>query len=312
MELRHLRYFVAVAEEGSLSMAAEKRLHTAQPSLSRQIRDLEMKVGVQLIVRGSRGIELTAAGQVFLDHARLVLLQVEAAGEAARRAAQPANATFALGFLTGYEMGWLPETLRLLREDAPAVQVTLSSQSSPQLAAALLHGRLDAAFLRREDKTAGLDFKLLMKEPLTVVMRADHRLAAADEIGAAEVADETFIGFPPTTAPVLKAVVETYAQRLGIELKPDHEAENLAMAISLVVSTGGVTLLPLLAANLFPPSVVRRPLRGQAPTIDLVVGYNKANTSALLKSFLSRLDDLIDRFSRGGQPPDSVLLPMRR
>jgi LysR family hca operon transcriptional activator len=87
MELRHLRYFVAVAEEGSLTTAAERRLHTAQPSLSRQIRDLETEVGVKLLERGARGITLTPAGRTFLDHARLALLQVEAAGEAARRGA---------------------------------------------------------------------------------------------------------------------------------------------------------------------------------------------------------------------------------
>src|ERR1700758_3762014 len=112
MELRHLRYFVAVAEEGSLTHAAERRLHTAQPSLSRQIRDLEVEIGVQLLERGARGIELTAAGRVFLDHARLALLQVEAAGEAARRVAQPARPSFVLGFLTGHEVMWLPEALR--------------------------------------------------------------------------------------------------------------------------------------------------------------------------------------------------------
>src|ERR1700756_4028990 len=104
MELRHLRYFIAVAEEGSLTHAAERRLHTAQPSLSRQIRDLELEIGVALLEGGAPGIQLTAAGRVFLDHARLALLQVEAAGEAARRAAQPEKATFVLGFLTGHEV----------------------------------------------------------------------------------------------------------------------------------------------------------------------------------------------------------------
>src|SRR6266850_33120 len=99
MELRHLRYFVAVAEEGSLTVAAERRLHTTQPSLSRQLRDLEYEVGAQLMIRNARGIELTAAGRVFLDHARLALAQVDAAGEAARRAAQPAKPSFALGSL---------------------------------------------------------------------------------------------------------------------------------------------------------------------------------------------------------------------
>src|SRR6266436_4269360 len=101
MELRHLRYFVAVAEEGSVSLAAQRRLHTAQPSLSRQIRDLETEVGAQLLVRSVRGIELTPAGRAFLDHARLALSQVEAAGEAARRAAHPEQRTLVLGFLSG-------------------------------------------------------------------------------------------------------------------------------------------------------------------------------------------------------------------
>src|ERR1700731_3672654 len=107
MELRHLRYFIAVAEEGSLTLAAEKRLHTAQPSLSRQIRDLEYEVGVQLMSRSVHGIELTAAGRAFLDHARLAVTQAEAAKEAARRAAQPAKPTFPLAVLTGRERDWL-------------------------------------------------------------------------------------------------------------------------------------------------------------------------------------------------------------
>ena len=121
MELRHLRFFVAIAEEGSLTVAAERRLHTAQPSLSRQMRDLEYEVGAQLMIRSARGIELTAAGRVFLDHARLALAQVDAAGEAARRAAQPAKPSFALGFLTGHEIDWLPEAIRLLRDDLQPV-----------------------------------------------------------------------------------------------------------------------------------------------------------------------------------------------
>src|SRR3984893_8859510 len=98
MELRHLRYFVAVAEEGSLTLAAEKRLHTAQPSLSRQIRNLEYEVGAELMSRSVHGIELTAAGKVFLDHARLALAQVDAGVEAARKAGKPARTTFAIGF----------------------------------------------------------------------------------------------------------------------------------------------------------------------------------------------------------------------
>src|ERR1700690_4427992 len=104
MELRHLRYFVAVVEEGSLTTAAELRLHTSQPSLSRQIRDLEYEVGAQLLSRSVHGVALTAAGKAFFDHARLALAQVDAAVEAARREAHPAERAFAIGFQTGQEM----------------------------------------------------------------------------------------------------------------------------------------------------------------------------------------------------------------
>src|SRR5246500_2465686 len=114
MELRHLRYFIAVAEAGSLTVAAEKKLHTAQPSLSRQIRDLEYEVGVQLMSRSVHGIELTAAGRAFLDHARLALTQAAAAAEAARRAAHPVKPPFAMGFLTGQEVGWRPHPTSVL------------------------------------------------------------------------------------------------------------------------------------------------------------------------------------------------------
>jgi hypothetical protein len=117
MELRHLRYFVAVVEEESLTTAAELRLHTSQPSLSRQIRDLEYQVGTQLLSRSVNGVEPTAAGKAFLDHARLALAQVDAAVEAARRAAQPARKTFAIGFQTGQEMNWLPQAIYVLRDE---------------------------------------------------------------------------------------------------------------------------------------------------------------------------------------------------
>src|ERR1700719_90244 len=126
MELRHLRYFIAVAEEGSLTVAAEKRLHTAQPSLSRQIRDLEYEVGVPLLTRSVHGVELTAGGRAFLDHARLALTQAEAAAEAARRATQPAKKTFAIGFQTGHEMTWLPQAMHVLRHELKNIQVTVT------------------------------------------------------------------------------------------------------------------------------------------------------------------------------------------
>src|SRR5229473_3235376 len=233
MELRHLRYFVAVAEEGSLTVAAQKRLHTAQPSLSRQIHDLELELGVQLLIRGPRGIELTASGRVFLDHA-----------------------------------------------------------------AGLIRGKIDLAFLRPEKQAPGLKFRLLRRDPLVVLMPHDHALAVRTSIRPQDIAGERYIGVSAIRAPTLRAVIEDYAKRTGIALKPEHQAENLAMAISLVASTGGVCLLPLYAQNLLPKTVVSRPIQGAPPMVDLVVGYNEANKSPLLKFLLSKVDELKFRVSK--------------
>lgn len=302
MELRHLRYFIAVAEEGSVSQAAERRLHTAQPSLSRQLRDLELEIGAQLMVRGPRGIELTAAGRVFLDHARVALLQVEAAAEAARRMAQPAKSTFVVGFLTGIEMEWMPPLMAVLGDALPMTEVTIVSQQSPDLAAGLMRGKIDVAFLRPEKSAPGLAYRLLQQEPLFVLVPADHRLAEKAAVRPEDIEGETFIGVPHSNSPVLRDVMDRYGKDMGIDLTPDHEAMNIAMAVSLVASTGGVSLLPLYVRNMLPPSVVSRPLAGVPPTIDLVLGFNEANTSPLLKSLLGRIDDLKFRVEK----PDSA------
>ena len=297
MELRHLRYFVAVAEEGSLTVAAERRLHTAQPSLSRQIRDLEYEVGAQLMIRSAHGIELTAAGRVFLDHARLALAQVDAAREAARRAAQPAKPSFALGFLTGKEIDWLPEAIRLLRDELPNIEITVSSQYSPDLADALVRGKLDAAFLRRESRAPDLMFKVVATEPFVVVLPREHRLASHEVINPQDIVGETFIAVS-NTAPVTRAVIDDYLKLAGVDIRSDYEADHMAMAMSFVASTRGVALLPAYARNLLPSSLTSRPLQGDAPTIDLVVGYSRMNTSPILKLFLLRIDDLIARVSK--------------
>jgi LysR family hca operon transcriptional activator len=292
MELRHLRYFVAVAETGSLTEAAERRLHTAQPSLSRQIRDLEHQVGVELLSRSVHGVELTAAGKAFLDHARLALMHADAAVETARRAAQPARKTFTVGFLTGHEMNWLPRAMHVLHDELKNIQVTVSSDYSPDLAEAVARGRLDLAFLRVEPGY-DLAYHVVDREPLIVLMPRGHRLTAREAVRPQDLAGEIFIG-GSNKATVLRAVTEDYLRRSKLDIKPDHGVDNLAMAMSLVASTRGLALMPAYARNLLPPSVVSRPLEGEAPTIDVAVGYSKSNTSPILKLFLSRLDQLVD------------------
>jgi LysR family hca operon transcriptional activator len=291
MELRHLRYFVAVVEEGSLTTAAELRLHTSQPSLSRQIRDLEYQVGAELLARSVHGVKLTSAGKAFLDHARLALAQVDAAVDAARTAAQPVRKTFAIGFQTGHEMNWLPRATHVLRDELKSIQVTISSDYSPDLAEALVRGRLDVAFLRVEP-TFDLVYEVVDHEPLIVLMPSDHRLTSREAIHPREFVGETFIG-GSNKASVLRAVTEDYLRRSGVDIELDHRVDNMAMAMSLVASTRGLALMPAYAKNLLPWSVVSRPLEGEAPTIDLAVGYSRANTSPILKLFLSRLGELV-------------------
>src|SRR6266852_9531353 len=238
MELRHLRYFIAVAEEGSLALA-----------------------------------------------------QVDAAGEAARRAAQPVRKTFAIGFQTGHEMNWLPRAMHVLRDELKNIQVTISSDYSPDLAEALVRGRLDVAFMRAEP-TFDLGYEVVDHEPLIVLMPSDHRLISRDAIHPREFVGEVFIG-GSNKATVLGAVTEEYLRRCGLNIKLDHGVDNMAMAMSLVASTRGLALMPAYAKNLLPWSVVSRPLEGEAPTIDVAVGYRKSNTSPILKLFLSRLDELM-------------------
>jgi len=281
MELRHLRYFVAVAETGSLSEAATRALHTSQPSLS-------------LFTRSARGIELTPAGRAFLDHARLVLSQVDAGIESARQIARPSRPSFTMGFLTGHELTWMPEALKILRDELPSIDVTISSQYSPILAEALSKGTIDAAFMRREPGWSHLEYQLVAAEPMIVYLPSDHRLAQQDAVGLEELAGETFLTVS-RTAPVLRKAISDFLEKSGLNIQPSHEVDHLTMAMSMIASTRGVAVLPAYLQTFLPWAVTTRPLKGMAPTIDLVLGYKRANKSPILRVFLSRLDELMAR-----------------
>jgi len=290
MELRHLRYFVAVADAGSLTVAAEQKLHTSQPSLSRQIRDLEQEVGVPLMHRGAHGVELTSAGKAFLDHARMALVQAEAAKEAALRAAQP-KPTFALGFMSGAEIGLLPEVERVLRNEFPGIEIRLSSDYSPVLAKALMRRRLDAAFMRPEEPMGDLRYARVRTDPLVFVFPSDHRLSSHVTIAPREIAHETFY-LPSKSAPSVRRVVVEYFNRAGIDIKSEHEVHNVVHAISMITSTRGVMLLPAYTKRYLPESITTRPVQGEVPTLDLMLAYHKANKSPILKWLLSRVGQL--------------------
>jgi LysR family hca operon transcriptional activator len=292
MELRHLRYFIAVADAGSLTVAAEQKLHTSQPSLSRQIRDLEQEVGVQLINRSVHGIELTSAGKAFLERARTALFEADAAKDAALRAAHLATPAFGLGFLSGSEIGLLPEVKRILGEEFPGIEIRLSSDYSPALAKALMRGKLEAAFMRLEEHMGDLAYRRVRADPLIFVFPNDHRFASQEAVAPQEIASEVFL-LPSNTAPAVRRVVLEYFARAGVDLKPEYEVHNVVHAISMIASTRAVMLLPAYTKRYLPDSVTARPVKGEVPTLDLIVAYHKANNSPILKLLLSSVGKIV-------------------
>jgi len=304
MELRHLRYFLAVAEEGSLTVAAVRRLHTSQPSLSRQLRDLEEEVGAELFVRGSRGVELTPAGRAFLEHARLALSHAAEAAEAARRAVRPLKHRFSVCFLSGQEVDWLPGVMQLLRSDLPNIDFRVSSLHSPMVADAVQRGEVDLGFSRLE-RRPGVTYRVIAREPIVAILPSDHRLAACAAIEPQQLERETFIGY--TDVPhVLRDIVTRYFEAHHVEVNPSQFLDNLATGISLVVSTGGVTLLPAYAEPLLPRSVVSRRLAGDVPTIELAVGYREDNPSPVLRRVLAGIEQLIAAGPAGTRESSSL------
>jgi LysR family hca operon transcriptional activator len=172
------------------------------------------------------------------------------------------------------------------------------TKSSTELADGLMQGKIDVALRRREAQTAGLAFQFLTKEPLIAILPARHRLARQTAVRVQDLARESFIS-TARVAPVLRTVIDDYAAKAGIRLKQNYDAETLSGGMSLS-STGGFTLLLLYLRNALIPSVVARPLRGEVPTIDLTMGYNKSNSSPLLKRFLLRADEPVNRVFQAG------------
>ncbi|WP_372094551.1 LysR substrate-binding domain-containing protein [Tistrella mobilis] len=301
MELRHLRYFVAVAEEGSLTVAAERRLHTAQPSLSRQLRDLEQEVGATLFIRSARGVALTPAGQAFLEHARRALQSAADAVAAARRAARPPKPGFAVGFLTGQEVDWLSHVTHLLRGQLKDIDFRVMSDFSPEIGAAIQRGEIDLGFCRVEPQP-DVTYKVIAHEPILVILPRDHPLAAAPAIDIRDIDPASFIGYADTPH-VLRDIVTRYLRDRGVVVRPRHLLDGIATGISLVASTGGVTLLPAYVEPLLPRSLVSRPLAGYPPVIEIAAGYRADNPSPVLHAFLENIDQLIAaRAASGGRP----------
>jgi len=292
VELRHLRYCIAVAETGSLTLAA-RRLNTSQPSLSRQIRDLEHEVGVPLFRRSSSGVTPTRAGNAFLEHAQRAWKEAENAVEAARSTLAGETKPFGLGFLTGLETLLLPRLLPLIRGHLPQGDIVLSSGYSPDLAEAVLSGKLDAAFCRAEPGY-DLAYRTVGRQRLAVLLERRHPLAVKDSLTAEDLRAQEFVGMAER-APTLGLVIESYLRQKRIDLGTVRRGDNPSQVIALVASTRAVALVPDYFASLLPPALVLVSLE-DGPSIDLSLAYRRDNGSPALGFVLDHLDQLAPVF----------------
>jgi LysR family hca operon transcriptional activator len=190
--------------------------------------------------------------------------------------------------MSGAEIGLLPEVDRVLRNEFPGIEIRLSSDYSPVLAKALMRRKLDAAFIRPEEQVGDLSYRRVRTDPLVFVFPSDHRLASQAAVAPQEIANENFC-LPSKAAPAVRRVVLEYFKQAGIDLKPEHEVHNVVHAISMITSTRAVMMLPAYTKRYLPESITTRPVQGEAPTLDLMLAYHKANKSPILRLLLSRV-----------------------
>ena len=295
MELRHLRYFVAVGEELSFSRAA-RRLHTAQPSLSQQIKDLEREIGCALLERDRHHVALTVAGQAFLSEARLTLAQAERSAELARQADRSNQNEIRVGLLPGYEALFLSRVLPVLSARMPEISLLVRSLSSAELSRELRKATIDLALMR---PTAGDDrfaFETVREEPLIAILPAKHRLSKSRKVSLAELVRERWImPSADTSGAYVRQVLNAYLAREKAIPVSIHETDNVLATLILVGNGMGVSLLPQYVQELRLKTVSCKPLAGSPPTIPLLMVYGKENSSTKLMPFLALVREIMSQ-----------------
>ena len=292
MELRHLRYFVAVAEQRHFGRAAEL-LHMAQPPLSQQIRQLEAELGFPLLTRTTRRVDLTPAGVSYLDDAREILAAVDAAGEAAGRIAAGRTGRLMVGCVGSATYSLLPALAKALRTELPDVEFGFRGEMlSPEQAAALHAGSLDLGLMRRLPDTAGLTTSDLRREPLLVAMPQEHRYAGRRRLRVADLAGEGLIVHAGSGRSVMSSLVHALFESADLDLQVVHEVAETSTLVTFVAAGLGVAIVPEPTSVLSVPGVVYVPLVG-TPGVDLVVATRQGDGNPVLVSALARLRELV-------------------
>jgi DNA-binding transcriptional LysR family regulator len=285
IELRHLRYFIAVAEELHFGRAAE-RLHIAQPPLSMQIRQLEAELGFRLFHRTKRSVRLTEAGQVFLVESQRLFRQLDQAIQTGRQVSRGEVGQLVLGFVSSAAYNVLPDILQTFHTQVPQVKLELHELTTDQQLEWLRENRLDVGLMRPPIDDDAFETEIIFREPLTIALPQTHPLAVTDTISLPDLAKEPFIIFPRTLAPGLYDQIISLCQQAGFSPNVVQEAIQMQTIISLVAAEMGVAIVPTSLQNLQRRGVVYKPLRQETPQAAIALIYKKADETPAVLRFL--------------------------
>ncbi|GHH40357.1 LysR substrate-binding domain-containing protein [Lentzea cavernae] len=297
MELRHLRYFVAVAEERHFGRAAA-RLNMAQPPLSQQIQQLEAELGVTLLHRTTRKVELTGAGAVYLERARAVLAAVDDAAAEAQRVAKGLQGRLVVGCVGSATYSLLPAFARALRDALPAVDFTFRGEMlAPDQLDSLLGSRIDLALLRPPVDHSAVRVTTVRRDRLIVALPEDHPLAHRERLEVADLREQDLIVHASRGRSVMHGIVTDLCRSAGFEARIRHEVEETSTLVTFVASGLGVAVVPQPVAELGVPGATYRPLAGDQG-VDLVAAVRADDDSPVLARALG----LLARWQEGTKP----------
>ncbi|MBD8868021.1 LysR substrate-binding domain-containing protein [Nocardioides donggukensis] len=294
MELRHLRYYVAVAEQRHFGRAAE-RLHMAQPPLSQQIRQLEAELGVTLLSRTTRKVDLTPAGSAYLERAREILAAVDAAGDEANRIAAGRTGRLMVGCVGSATYSLLPALAKALRTELPDVDFGFRGEMlSPDQAAALRDGTLDLALLRRLPDSSDLAMSEVRRERLLVAIPQEHRYAHRRRLRVPELAGEGLIIHAGGGRSAMNSLVHELFEAADLEVEVVHEVAETSTLVTFVAAGLGLAVVPEPTSALNVPGIVYVPLVA-TPGVDLVAATREGDENPVLARALAMLAELADR-----------------
>ncbi|GAB93199.1 LysR substrate-binding domain-containing protein [Gordonia rhizosphera] len=289
MELRHLRYFRAVAEELHFGRAAE-RLHIAQPPLSQQIRQLETELGVGLFVRSTRRVELTPAGQAYLERVESILDAVDAAGQQAQRIAAGRQGALAIGCVGSATYSLLPRLVRALREELPELDVSVRGEMlAPAQLSALVAGQIDLALLRPPVNSDEVVVETIRRDRLFVALPEGDPLSSGDGVRVADLRDAEFIAHAGHGRSVMNGILASLCAAAGFVPQIHHEVEETSTLVTMVAAGLGVAIVPEPTASLGIAGVSYRPLVPGGPTVDLAVARVAGDQSPMISQVLTVL-----------------------